>query len=102
MDDRSRPSRISGTSHAPGLVIALAILCLGISACGSLVTREPDLERLYAFHAAGPRTPVIVIPGVFGSRLRDPVSSREEWPGGFVDLLTGRRFERLALSVSND
>lgn len=82
-------------------IALLAMIGMALLGCVSLVRREPDLERLYATQRSGPKTPVIVIPGVFGSRLRDPVTGREEWPGGSIDLLTGRRFGRLALSTSS-
>ncbi len=78
---------------------AVALLLTGAAGCGSFLVREPDLERLYAAHAAARRTPVIVIPGVFGSRLRDPESGREIWPGSILDMMTGRALRNLALSV---
>lgn len=81
------------------LVVTVAMLVVG-SGCASILAREPDLERLYAAHAAGGRTPVIVIPGVFGSRLRDRESGEEIWPGSLLDLLTGRRLGQLALSAA--
>lgn len=75
------------------------MMLVGGASCSSRLAREPDLERLYAAHRGVARTPVIVIPGVFGSRLRDPASDEEIWPGGVLDLLTGRQLGRLALST---
>ncbi len=75
------------------------MMLIGGASCSSRLAREPDLERLYAAHRGVARTPVIVVPGVFGSRLRDPASGEEIWPGGVLDLLTGRQLGRLALSA---
>lgn len=75
-------------------LVGVALLALG---CADL--REPDLTRLYAQHAAPHRTPVIVIPGVLGSRLFDRKSGQEVWPGGALDLLTGRLLQHLAVSA---
>ena len=78
----------------------IAVFWIALFGCSGMLGREPDLDRLYAAQRAATHTPVIVIPGVFGSRLRDPITGREEWPGGPIDLITGRRFGRLALSPS--
>ena len=66
-----------------------------ITACGA--TTRPDLRRLYEFGmpAAG-QPPVIVIPGILGSKLRDPASGAELWPGPLGSLLFGAK-EQLAL-----
>lgn len=79
---------------------ALAVPVAALLGCVSLQGTEPDLERLYGVHAGAHRAPVIVIPGVFGSRLHDPESDREVWPGGSLDLIIGRRLRSLALSVA--
>ena len=80
------------------MLAAILLMLVGGGGCSSLLAPEPDLERLYAAHAMSRCTPVIVIPGVFGSRLRDPASREEIWPGSLLDLLTGRRLGELALS----
>lgn len=58
----------------------------GAAAYGALRTRpretEPDLHLLYtpaAMHHGLDRNPIIVIPGLLGSRLRDPASGRIVW-----------------------
>jgi hypothetical protein len=58
----------------------------GAAAYAALKTRppdtEPDLHLLYtpaAMHHGVDRNPIIVIPGLLGSRLRDPASGRIVW-----------------------
>ncbi|MGH8461848.1 MAG: lipase/acyltransferase domain-containing protein [Stenotrophobium sp.] len=61
---------------------------------------RPDLQRLYEFSsAAGPQPPVIVIPGILGSRLRERGSHREIWPGSLWNLFLGDH-SRLALHIN--
>jgi pimeloyl-ACP methyl ester carboxylesterase len=95
--DPADAMRASALRKPVVLAAALMLLAGGVG-CSSMIAPEPDLERLYAAHAGGRRTPVIVIPGVFGSRLREPDSGVEIWPGSLFDLLTGRRLGLLALS----
>ena len=48
----------------------------------------PDLARLYRVGAeAGDTTPVIVVPGLFGSKLRSRKTGAEVWPGAWSDVL---------------
>jgi pimeloyl-ACP methyl ester carboxylesterase len=73
--------------------VALTLLVSALAGCGSV---RPDLQRLYDFGmpAAG-QPPVIVIPGILGSRLRAP-DGRELWPASLWSLVLGRK-EQLAL-----
>jgi hypothetical protein len=48
---------------------------------------RPDLARVYAASASRPRRPVVVIPGVFGSRLADARTGRVVW-GRTASLFT--------------
>jgi pimeloyl-ACP methyl ester carboxylesterase len=51
-------------------------------------SRVPDLRRLYASGMEQVRAPpVIIIPGILGSRLRDRASGRELWPGSLYNVL---------------
>ena len=51
---------------------------------------RPDLGRLYRVGTTfGDTTPVIVIPGVFGSKLRDRTTGVEVWPGTARMILFG-------------
>jgi pimeloyl-ACP methyl ester carboxylesterase len=71
-----------------------AALALALAACAAT---RPDLRRLYEFGmpAAG-QPPVIVIPGILGSRLLDAASGEELWPGSLGSLVLGSK-EQLAL-----
>src|SRR5215471_2733293 len=87
--DLQRSRSIGGTGtalrrcYAAGCVpwlIASALLCV-IAGCGSEMVR-PDLARLYRVAAVAPdTTPLIVVPGLFGSKLRDRTTGVEVWPG---------------------
>jgi pimeloyl-ACP methyl ester carboxylesterase len=73
---------------------AVAALVL-LTACSD--APRPDLGRLYRVgHTEADRTPVILIPGVFGSRLRDRASGEEVWPGPWWRLATSS-YPELAL-----
>lgn len=76
----------------------LAILpCALLVACAT--NRVPDLSRLYQAQAADPdRTPLVLIPGVLGSRLARRDTGVELWPGGARKLLTSRYLD-LALRI---
>ena len=72
------------------------VVLLGLLvACSA--TPRPDLRRLYEFGmpAAG-QPPVIVIPGILGSRLRDAQTGAELWPGSLWSVALGAK-EHLAL-----
>jgi pimeloyl-ACP methyl ester carboxylesterase len=61
-------------------------------------SRAPDLHRLYASGMEPARVPpVIIIPGILGSRLRERSSGRELWPGSIYNLLFSAR--SLALDI---
>jgi pimeloyl-ACP methyl ester carboxylesterase len=62
----------------------VALLALAFAACGD--APRPDLARLYRV-AATDAAPVILIPGVFGSRLRDRETGDEVWPGPWWRVL---------------
>jgi len=67
-----------------------------VALAGSLVAchsdSAPDLSRLYASGMEEARTPpVILIPGVLGSRLFDKNKRTEIWPGSTPHLLAGSK-----------
>jgi len=76
----------------------LAILpCALLVACAT--TRTPDLSRLYAAHAADREAvPVILIPGLLGSKLARSSDGMELWPGSARKLLTSRYLD-LAMRI---
>ena len=67
---------------------ALAVLLLAVFAgCGSN-PQAPDLKRLYGSSSgAVEQPPVILVPGIMGSRLEHPDAHRETWPGSLRKLL---------------
>ena len=72
-------------AHLPMALVAALVL---LAACSAPL--QPDLARLYRVGAGNvDTTPVIVIPGLFGSRLRDRTTGVEVWPGSWSDLLFG-------------
>jgi pimeloyl-ACP methyl ester carboxylesterase len=86
----------------------LALAALALAACSTTTTR-PDLARLYRVGTQfADTTPVIVIPGVFGSKLRDRSTGVEAWPGtarmilfdDYRDLTLD--FDRATLAVRPD
>ena len=67
---------------------ALAVLALvgAVAACS--VPQRPDLAAMYRVAAVSPDdTPVILIPGLFGSKLRDRTTGVEMWPGAWSRVL---------------
>ena len=66
------------------MALALGLLWLGLILAWRVFSpmHKPDFERLYQRTATQAQAnPVILIPGVFGSRLRDRVTGEELWPG---------------------
>ncbi|HSS47180.1 MAG TPA: hypothetical protein VLL03_07190, partial [Burkholderiales bacterium] len=45
--------------------------------------------------------PVIVVPGLFGSKLRDRATGKEVWPGSTLDIVFGK-YEDLGLEIDPD
>ena len=62
--------------------------------------QQPDLVRLYASAAEKPKAhPLIVIPGIMGSRLHRADGDREIWPGSLWKLMIAGDFDNLALTI---
>lgn len=89
--------------HVVALAIAVAVavaLTITLAGCGD--GPRPDLKRLYLLSAGNAETaPVILIPGVFGSRLRDRASGSEVWPGPWWRILFSS-YADLALEFDPD
>ncbi|MGE0641580.1 MAG: esterase/lipase family protein [Thermoanaerobaculia bacterium] len=74
------------------------VLLAGAALAGCAAMPHADFSHLYSQRAGvARRPPLIVIPGVMGSRLVQWKGGREVWPGRIPALLTGRSF--CALSV---
>ncbi len=79
------------------------IAWLAVAACalllGSCATGGPAIEQLYPAHSANrERVPVILIPGLLGSRLARSEDGQELWPGSTRKLLTSD-YQELALRI---
>ena len=77
---------------------------------GCAHTPVPDLARLYetgpltrdtTLETGAVETPVILIHGVFGARLRDRDTGKEVWPGGITSLLF-TSYDDIALPIDAD
>jgi pimeloyl-ACP methyl ester carboxylesterase len=77
---------------------SLAILpCALLVACAT--NRAPDLSRLYSANAADREAvPIVLVPGVLGSRLARSSDGLELWPGSTRKLLTSRYLD-LAMRI---
>lgn len=81
----------------------MALLLLGLATAGCSAIHEPDLAQLYAPAAAEPKAhPLIVIPGIMGSRLNRVDNGHEVWPGSIMKFVTGGDLSELALPLSGE
>ncbi|MGH8433848.1 MAG: lipase family alpha/beta hydrolase [Pseudomonas sp.] len=75
----------------------MLVLATGLLGCNE--SPRPDLKRLYQLSTTDAETaPVILIPGAFGTRLRDRVSGEEIWPGPWWRILFSS-YPELALEI---
>lgn len=95
-----RHSRHQLRRHRPpaGVVRHRRAFIAGLAAfTAGCATMRPDLQWLYApGEGDGVQTPVILVPGLLGSRLVDPSAGEERWPGNPLSWLF-RGFDDLAL-----
>ena len=76
--------------------VILLAACATLLSCSHVI--KPDLSRLYRIGTENAdNTPVIVIPGLFGSKLADRTTGAEAWPGKLSDVLFSD-YRNLALS----
>ena len=89
----------------PNRLCIPVLLCWLVSGCA--LNPVPDLQRLYETGpltrdtrvAAGVvETPVILVHGVFGARLRERGTGKEVWPGGITSLLFNS-YDDIALPI---
>lgn len=85
---------MAGSVHAAtrrwriGLALLVLIVATGLWLANRSDAPRPDLKRLYRVGTAhADNTPVILIPGAFGSRLRERASGNEVWPGPWWRIL---------------
>lgn len=98
--ERAAPPKRRGVLRSGG--IAALLLASLLAGCSS-APRTPDLVSLYAKAAAQPKPyPLIVIPGIMGSRLSRVDDGREVWPGPFQKFLLGGDFDALALPLPGE
>src|SRR5437773_1772718 len=72
---------------SPSLLRLLVVVAL-LAVAGCDKPTGPDLASLYRLGTeAGDTTPVIVIPGLFGSKLRSRKTGADVWPGAWTDVL---------------
>lgn len=97
----ARPARRRDQPPAHrGRVAARCVLTLVLVLAGC-PAREPDFAALYSGTHANPhRTPVILVHGILGGRLRDRAGT-EIWPGSLWRLVT-HDYAELALDADPD
>lgn len=84
-------------------LIRIAVLLLGLLTASCSTTRDPNLAQLYAPAAAEPKAhPLIVIPGIMGSRLNRADDGREVWPGSVTTFVLGGHLRELALPLPDE
>jgi pimeloyl-ACP methyl ester carboxylesterase len=96
---RSSPIEIFHTVVMTPLPQWLAVLCLlALTACAHNPSR-PDLKRLYeSANLSVPQPPLIIAPGIMGSKLRDRTTHKVVWPGTLWHLAVSR-YPALALGI---
>jgi pimeloyl-ACP methyl ester carboxylesterase len=81
---------------ARAFTAGLAVVVL--AACTAVDTK-PDLRRLYrGANLAAEQPPLIVIPGIMGSKLRSRETQAVLWPGSVWNLVSNK-FDDLALEI---
>jgi pimeloyl-ACP methyl ester carboxylesterase len=97
MSDNRHPYRGTIRQHQ-GCVVLLWSALLLIHGCTS-APKRPDLKRLYqSANVVAEQPPLILIPGIMGSRLRDKSTHQELWPGG-IWRLAFHHYGELALEI---
>lgn len=78
-------------------LLLVVLFTLVLAACAR--TLAPDFQRLYAqADVPAVQPPLIIIPGILGSRLAHKDTGVEIWPGGSLRLLT-HTYNDLALKI---
>lgn len=74
-------------------------MTLLLSACGREL--KPDLARLYSIANQAEQPPVIIIPGILGSKIANKSDDREVWIGPITRVLFSE-FDELRLQIDPD
>lgn len=81
-------------------IIALSTLIIWTLGCSSQHT--PDLRRLYSLTSQGSeQTPVILIHGISGSKIRNKLGKEELWPRGTFQLLFSS-YDSMRLEINEE
>jgi pimeloyl-ACP methyl ester carboxylesterase len=92
--ERAKPPRGFTASRAAALLFTL----LGLAACTHNPT-SPDLRRLYnTANLVVEQPPLVIIPGIMGSQLRDRTTHQVVWLGSLPHVIFNR-FDDLALDI---
>ena len=76
-----------------------AFVAAGLSLAGCAVPQRPPLGPIYRLtRDSADQPPLVVIPGAFGSSLRDRRTGREIWPGTNPQLLVSN-YRSLELDI---
>lgn len=84
-------------SHLPATFLLL-IIALSITGCATL--QQPPVKEIYAPYAKMERNPVIVIPGIKGSELKNIEKNRNVWGGWWQ--FSKSDFDDLELKIGPD
>jgi pimeloyl-ACP methyl ester carboxylesterase len=85
-------------SRRPAGRLLLAALLASASLLSCAVFGRYDIARIHRESAAMPRNPVIVIPGLLGSKLRNRHTNESVW-GRFLSVLKRHRVDDLSLPI---
>ena len=77
------------------LVVLASVLSTGSG--GAVALAAPDYEAA-TYPATERHNPIVLVPGAYGSRLREKSSKREIWPGSVSNFMFGR-FSSLAFDI---
>ncbi|MCA1614163.1 MAG: hypothetical protein LC800_08450 [Acidobacteria bacterium] len=75
------------TRHPSLITLALALALAG-AGCGA--RRTPDLVRIFERARSRPgKPPIVIVPGILGSQLRNPQTGEIVWPSGLRSDVDG-------------
>lgn len=72
------------------LFLVLSLFLVASGGLGVAVTHAAPGHEAAAYATTERHNPIVLVPGAYGSRLRDKESKREIWPGPFTSFMFGR------------